>query len=366
MLTSETPTALADGDVVTFGKTVGKDRHFVPPVIVRIELLHGAAPLFTVPLVNESSPVTCPRSSEGSKPPLRSNSGRYGVYVPSSSSDDSSKSDHDSDVEEIESPLPVSRLTRSNHDGDSTSTHVGRALEVLKRLMPPVHTPTIHSGSRCPDPTSLYFPRSPLPEYYPRSPSSLSCHSPLLPYFNPPINPVSAGYSPIGFDAYNNDVFEEQCRSKSTSPMDLASPSPAPCDKPPVEPVVIGAWPTSRSSSPALNEQLCGPGVDDVGPQAIEPPTMSVEGRESSPRSTSGVSVEAIVPGSRLPTKSPTASENVARDAPTPQTSRSDSGMRDDIIELKSCLNSVRVSMQLSHVLYVGDEHNLCHSGRAI
>jgi hypothetical protein len=71
----------------------------------------------------------------------------------------------------------------------------------------------------------------------------------------------------VGFDAYSNDVFEDDDNddnsdnsnfSRSTSPMDLSS-SPEPSDdlnkESPMaigEPVIIGAWPRSRSSSPSV------------------------------------------------------------------------------------------------------------------
>jgi hypothetical protein len=158
--------------------------------------------------------------------------------------------------------------------------------------------------------------------------------------------------------------------------MDLASPSPAPSDKPAAEPVVTGAWPASRSSSPAANEPSRSSIVDDVGSQAIAPPTMSVEDRESSPQSTSGVSVEAVVSGSRLPTKSPGATENVTRGTSAHlQTSHSDSGLRDDITELKTSLEGARVSMHCKALLYLCDDGttiiiltvlHLRHTGRTV
>jgi septal ring factor EnvC (AmiA/AmiB activator) len=56
----------------------------------------------------------------------------------------------------------------------------------------------------------------------------------------------------------------------------------------------------------------------------------------------SGASAEAVTSGSRLPTKSPVTTENVTHEIPPPQTSFQDVGVRDDITELKSSLDSVR------------------------
>ncbi|KAJ7173803.1 hypothetical protein C8R46DRAFT_1084028 [Mycena filopes] len=230
---AETPTLLAEGDVVTFGKSVGSDKGLVRPVVARVDLLYGSQP----PL----KPLVVPAASIS-----RSPSGRYGVYVPeaSPSSDDGSPDSHDSDIEEISGPSQASS---------------GR---------PPWHSSSA-SGSM---PTQ--GAQKPLTESFPArfSPFGFSEeYRAFSPVFSPgpledaPFNTGSAFYN-VGFDAYSNDIFEEDDNdddnsddssySRSTSPMDLSS-SPEPAE-PPVggvnaaavaEPTVIGAWPRSRSPS---------------------------------------------------------------------------------------------------------------------
>ncbi|KAH6905287.1 hypothetical protein BKA70DRAFT_1293900 [Coprinopsis sp. MPI-PUGE-AT-0042] len=83
MLEPELPMILSDGDVITFGKTVGRNEECVRPVVVRVELLrHPATDVFR-PLF-----VPSPASDKAS-------SGRYGIYVSSGSSDEMQESDVD-------------------------------------------------------------------------------------------------------------------------------------------------------------------------------------------------------------------------------------------------------------------------------
>lgn len=106
-LEPEMPNILRDGDVVTFGKSVGKGSYLVPPVTSRVELLFdphvsGASAL-------PSNILDAPQSSFTSKV-YKPSTNRYGLVPslssagsssPSSDDDGSSRYDHDSDVEEI-------------------------------------------------------------------------------------------------------------------------------------------------------------------------------------------------------------------------------------------------------------------------
>ncbi|KAJ7460597.1 hypothetical protein FB451DRAFT_1269635 [Mycena latifolia] len=232
-LNPETPTLLADGDAVTFGKSVGSDKGLVRPVVARIELLYGSQP----PL----KPLIVPGAAEGQQAsPLRPPSGRYGVYVPepSSSSDEPASPDsHDSDIEEISGPAPV-RPPWNDNGSVSTSPLQG------------VQKPGFPAPSQ-------YSPFASLRGFSPVPQERSS--SPLFDRFSFPLADVG------GFDAYSNDIFEDSDNgsnySRSTSPMDLSS-SPEPADAPTVvnkegamavgEPIIIGAWPHSRSSSPSV------------------------------------------------------------------------------------------------------------------
>ena len=88
-LAPEVPTPLADGDVITFGKSVGKDADLVRPVSVRVKFL-----------------LQPPDLSERSQPihAQRFNSGRFGVLTDI----DSSSSSSDSEVEEVDPPEVLS------------------------------------------------------------------------------------------------------------------------------------------------------------------------------------------------------------------------------------------------------------------
>jgi hypothetical protein len=83
MLEPELPTMLSDGDVITFGKTVGRNEECVRPVVVRVELLRNPTTGIFRPLF-----VPSPASDKAS-------SGRYGIYVSSGSSDEMQESEVD-------------------------------------------------------------------------------------------------------------------------------------------------------------------------------------------------------------------------------------------------------------------------------
>ncbi len=97
VLKPEVPTVLADGDLITFGKTVGRESYLVRPVIVRVQLVFGrdASPRASTPL---PSSLTHDDSSPD-KAPARTSSGRYGVYPPSPESSPTT-SDGDSEIQE--------------------------------------------------------------------------------------------------------------------------------------------------------------------------------------------------------------------------------------------------------------------------
>ncbi|KAJ7918744.1 hypothetical protein B0H13DRAFT_1991536 [Mycena leptocephala] len=242
-LNPETPTLLADGDVVTFGKSVGSDKGLVRPVVARVDLLYGSQP----PL----KPLVVPEVAEG-KYPLRTPSGRYGVYVPassegSSSSDEGASPDsHDSDIEEISGPSHAAVCPPwHNNNSNSTSPLQGAQKQ----------TPECFSAPRQYSPFEF---SDPYRAFSPGPQEVLRASSPLF---------DRDSFYNVGFDAYSNDVFEDDDNddnsdnsnfSRSTSPMDLSS-SPEPSDdlnkESPMaigEPVIIGAWPRSRSSSPSV------------------------------------------------------------------------------------------------------------------
>ncbi|KAI1784578.1 hypothetical protein LXA43DRAFT_1041659 [Ganoderma leucocontextum] len=239
-LKPEVPTVVADGDLITFGKTVGHDANIVRPVAARVELIFGgdapqraSSPLpkslevqrHTTPGPiaddSQSQPQPQPHERDGDKTPARANTGRYGVFLPSPESSASS-SDSDSDIQEISPPssppqnpmasLPSSASSFTGFEPfGCPSIPLGARLRLLQQILPP-----------------LNIAESPEPDYYP-----------------PPIEPFS--FEEIHVEG---GVVEED------EDMDLSSSralSPSHSDGAREEPPVVGAWPNtpSRGSQPS-------------------------------------------------------------------------------------------------------------------
>lgn len=206
MLDPEVVTMLSNGDIITFGKTVGKGSFMVPPVTARVELLFGnQSDISSITSTNTTTrpPVVIPESGPTSR---KTSSGRYGLYVPSSlssidgsSDDDSSlRYDHDSDIEEINPPSSPDHVARLGH-AFAPSLPV---LPIIRGLQSHFYS-ELHNNS------------------FPFGSSSMD-----------------------GLRLPAIDRLPE--RSRSNSPMDLSSPTPTP----------IGAWPSLvPPSSSANNEQ---------------------------------------------------------------------------------------------------------------
>ncbi|OCH89509.1 hypothetical protein OBBRIDRAFT_794195 [Obba rivulosa] len=130
----EVPTVLADGDILTFGKIVGRDEHLVRPVTVRVQLIYGAAAASPFMIEKNLSSSTSKNSSseneQSDNSPTRSGTGRYGVY---STSSESSNSEHDSDEDEPEEPSAYGMQYRP-----VLPMRSGR-LALLRRVLPPIH-----------------------------------------------------------------------------------------------------------------------------------------------------------------------------------------------------------------------------------
>ena len=238
----ETPTLLADGDTVTFGKSVGKNEECVKPVVARIELLYSGNAYSTTspikPLV-----VPCNSSPASDKSSVKSNSGRYGISDTSSSSSDESSFNSGlySDIEEI--PAPTSSSSKPITQNSSSST-----ASFLKRLLPPSQSqdasrrdffPSLSEIVEKPFAHVSMFFGSLGPDSVPTSPSGYS-YSRLA-----PIPDLECSVSPVAFAesdflpvASEHDIYEisdhvtsrprsmSSSSSRSNSPMDLASPSP--------------------------------------------------------------------------------------------------------------------------------------------
>lgn len=241
LLKPETPTLLADGDIVTFGKSVGKNEECVRPVVTRIELLYSGQNCTSPikPLV-----VPCNSSPSSDKSSVKSSSGRYGINDTSSSSSDESSfhSGLYSDIEEIPAPASSSSkpVTSQNPSSNSSST-----TSLLKRLLPPSHSPGVLRRDFLPSLSEIV--ERPLahvsmflsafgPESVPTSPTGYNYTSLApIPDLERSVSPIAftgTDFLPVGFDASQHDIYEisdhASSKSRSHSPMDLASPSPPP------------------------------------------------------------------------------------------------------------------------------------------
>jgi hypothetical protein len=123
-LARNTPYPLSSGDVLTFGKTLGKDDQFFAPIAVRIQCTFGpderalALPALSA-LLSRVSPAPAPARSWG----------RFGADGEAASSRASSSSG-DSDIKEI--PCPgAGAQSRSSSSSASTSSSPGLALVPL-------------------------------------------------------------------------------------------------------------------------------------------------------------------------------------------------------------------------------------------
>ncbi|KAJ3775840.1 hypothetical protein FB446DRAFT_364801 [Lentinula raphanica] len=139
MIPTQTPVQIEDGDVITFGRSVGKINDIVRPIVARVELGYSAP-----------TPLTPTNKTQNKRNSVTS--GRYGLRISdtsdgeasSNSSNDSSASDqpsdNDSDVVELHPPLLA--VVPSVHS-------------TLRRFMLPTFNTTRTSSKDCPSPASL-------------------------------------------------------------------------------------------------------------------------------------------------------------------------------------------------------------------
>lgn len=145
MLSPDRPNVLADGDTITFGKTVGREDGVVRPIIAKVRLLFttptpvvaSASSTPPSPTVNLAAPHTPAADGAAARSSPPTSSGRYGIYTPAMSSGSDSSSEDD--VEEIPPPvasaprpcapmlpwtLPGSQFADTHHRHSHTMHHV--------------------------------------------------------------------------------------------------------------------------------------------------------------------------------------------------------------------------------------------------
>ncbi|KIK65208.1 hypothetical protein GYMLUDRAFT_386411 [Collybiopsis luxurians FD-317 M1] len=215
VISTESPVQVHNGDVVTFGKSVGRNNEVVRPIVARVELIHQT-PTSTSPI----KPIPT--------------SGRYGLRLSNTSEDDSSQSesssednvspsgssDHESDIVEISPPPRASAVVPS----------VNRA---IRSLILPSEAPQANR-----DPVALPSLTSHI--NVDDDDGSMNGHDMFKDIFDfgSPRDTVEDLGSPV---LQNKSSFLERLtrrksartrfgpsrsRSRSNSPMDLATPSP--------------------------------------------------------------------------------------------------------------------------------------------
>lgn len=248
MLETKVPIPLSDGDIITFGKTVGRNEGMVRPIVVRVQLLYSG------PCISIIEPSVVPESSVN-----RSRSGRCSPYSPSSSSSDEAYND----VPQAESQ-------------SKAESHLGKAFEALKLFMPSSPIPSAQFqryGPRLDEQSSIQFESSSVtsPSDLPPLWSLPTSRLPVLPRYSP----VSSADLPNKFIDLpsSNPVNANQVInfSRSESPMDLASPSPP---LPGQVTLAVGAWPDISSTSPKSDPMLTPP--DNDADRAAEIPAAAV------------------------------------------------------------------------------------------
>lgn len=246
MLASKIPIQLSDGDIITFGKTVGRNEEMVRPIVARVQLLHGGSSTANIESLLVPGTLADRPYSSRCAPPSPSSSSSDEVY--------NGQSDVYSDCEEISPPSHVNVTPADVPQAETQSkaeTHLGRAFEVLKRFLPTPPVPAVQSqcdaSPRSDEQSRQFGPSS----------SSMMSHSDLPPLWSlptsrmsftprypsvdlpdqfidlPPINPIKTNHV-IDF-------------SGSDSPMDIASPSPPPSEQ---APFAVGVWADVSSISP--------------------------------------------------------------------------------------------------------------------
>ncbi|CCM02727.1 uncharacterized protein FIBRA_04834 [Fibroporia radiculosa] len=217
-VTPTVPTVLADGDIITFGKTVGHDDSIVRPITVRVRLLFGGDSAQATTPVQDSPSNPTPMDSTTPSPTARYGSnGRY--RFPGDSS--SSSSDDDSDIEEIHPPpLPSIVLPASSPSGHPfIRSDAERRLQILRSFLPPIH----------------------------------ACIGPPSPLFS----------AQALYDSITEPLPEIIAEVEVNPPFRLLSPYPPGGELYAPEPSVIGAWP---SPSPEAEPRSPSPLFDDNFP----------------------------------------------------------------------------------------------------
>lgn len=244
MLQAEVQTLLADGDVLTFGKVVGAGSYHVSPVTVRVELLSGRS-------ISESADRALTPLNPSSPVPSRLrklSSGRYGLI--SACCLETSDSPHSSSSISVSSDS-VSSASEQESDVEDEHLCVPAVLRDSQGKSS-VKIPAFRSFIR-----EIYH--NPVP------------HSPgISDVLDVSLEDAPGSPTPVGVIRQLSPVVVP--KSRSHSPMEVATtPSPPPEVQQP-EPAVIGAWPVSRPESPRHSSLEVEAGRSEM------PPALELDG----------------------------------------------------------------------------------------
>ncbi|KAF5378660.1 hypothetical protein D9757_009558 [Collybiopsis confluens] len=197
---AETPVQVHNGDVVTFGKSVGRNNEVVRPIVARVEM------------INHTFDATSRTSTR------MTTSGRYGLRVHNTSEDDSShsesssdgnvspsgSSDHESDIVEIAPPPPRT----------SVSTVIPSVNRAIRSLILPTDAPLAPIDSVSPSSSPFRIYDDPISYGRPKTFKDLFDFNTIMDFTEDLDSPAFP----------NKRNFHEG--GLSTSSMDLATPSP--------------------------------------------------------------------------------------------------------------------------------------------
>lgn len=226
-LAPEVPTPLADGDVVTFGKSVGKDADLVRPVSVRVNFLLQPADHSEI-----SQPIHIQRSS----------SGRFGVLTDI----DSSSSSSDSEVEEVDPPeVLLSNPYRAQIPSHSLSHGFGF---IEQWFRPDPSHPHTHPQSQSPPSLSpFHLQPQPQSKHEDASSSASSMEKEVINVDDYDDSELVIPYRPTQIFTHLTDM---SIPSSSAAP--VVTPIPIDLedniDSIVVEPSLVGTWPPSPRS----------------------------------------------------------------------------------------------------------------------
>ena len=335
-LAPEVPTPLADGDIVTLGKSVGKDEDLVRPVTVRVKFL-----LQPADHSESSQPIHIQRSC----------SGRFGVLTDI----DSSSSSSDSEVEEVDPPdvLP-SNPYRAQVPGQSLSHSFGFIEQWFR-------TDTSHPNTQSQLQSHPSLHSQPQSKHEDASSSASSMAKEVIDVDDYDDSQLAIPYRTTQLFTHHTDM--------SIPPSSAALMTPIPIDLEDtidnivVEPSLVGAWPPSPRSQidheefvVNLMDSMDGGEVDmNLESDADDSPDHQVsKASENSNLTPPADATEEVAGATPAPEFHPADAANLGTGAnaaaePAAPTLKVLENIKEDLDSIKENVRQVSVSLTLVH-----------------